>query len=117
MFKTPFYSILQSISDNNNHSVMVKLNTSHPIYQGHFPEQPVVPGVCTLQIIKECIAKIVNKELAYKTISSCKFTSLIIPSEEPFELKLTINAELSCNATVLIGGSSVLKLKANFLVK
>lgn len=117
MFKTPFYTILQIDSVENSHSVMVKLNTTHPIYQGHFPEHPVVPGVCTLQIIKECVAKISHKELTYSTIPSCKFTSLIIPTEEPIELKLNLDSDLVCNASVLVGGTSVLKLKANFSVK
>lgn len=117
MFKTPFYTILQIDSSENNHSVVIKLNTMHPIYQGHFPDHPVVPGVCTLQIIKECVAKITSKELIYSTIPSCKFTSLIIPTEETIELKLNFDSGLVCNASVLVGGSSVLKLKANFLEK
>ncbi|MBP8849009.1 MAG: hypothetical protein KBG80_00500 [Breznakibacter sp.] len=117
MFKIPFYTILQIESVENSHTVMVQLNTTHPIYQGHFPEHAVVPGVCTLQIIKECVAKISHKELTYNTIPSCKFTSLIVPTKEPIELKLNLDDTLGCNANVLVNGSSVLKLKANFSVR
>lgn len=117
MFKTPFYSILQTTSVDNSHTVTIQLNTSHPIYRGHFPEQPVVPGVCTLQIIKECVSKLYHKELIYNNIPSCKFTSLIIPTEKPIEIKLNIDDNLGCNASVIIDATAVLKLKANFSVK
>jgi 3-hydroxymyristoyl/3-hydroxydecanoyl-(acyl carrier protein) dehydratase len=33
----------------------IRLNPDHAIFAGHFPGQPVVPGVCMLQIIKELL--------------------------------------------------------------
>ena len=31
----------------------ITLNPAHPIFAGHFPGNPITPGVCMLQIIKE----------------------------------------------------------------
>ena len=51
-----FYTILSSeSSDSTIWTIQVKLNPGHPVYQGHFPGHPVVPGVCLLQLIKECV--------------------------------------------------------------
>ena len=40
-----FYTILSSeSSDSTIWTIQVKLNPGHPVYQGHFPGHPVVPG-------------------------------------------------------------------------
>ena len=59
-----FYKITYSEHINGTDwAVQVMLNPQHAIYNGHFPQQPVVPGVCMLQIIKECIEKIQQDSL------------------------------------------------------
>lgn len=59
------------------------MNPGHPVYQGHFPEHPVVPGVCLLQLIKECVEDIRQQKLQVTQVSSCKFLSAINPIETP----------------------------------
>ena len=67
-----FYKVTHSEHINETDRVVqVMLNPQHPIYNGHFPQQPVVPGVCMLQMIKECIEKIQQAPLQYKQIASC----------------------------------------------
>jgi len=59
-----FYTILSSeSSDSTIWTIQVKLNPGHPVYQGHFPGHPVVPGVCLLQLIKECVEDIRQQKL------------------------------------------------------
>ena len=48
-----FYKVTHSEHINETDWVVqVMLNPQHAIYNGHFPQQPVVPGVCMLQMIK-----------------------------------------------------------------
>lgn len=115
MYKEQFYTIQRTESAGNQHDITIKLNENHHIYKGHFPQHPVVPGVCTLQIIKECVSAIAKMKVRYQTISSCKFTSLIVPSPSPITLKITLNETLGCQTTVILNDQSVLKLKANFV--
>ena len=76
-----FYTILSSeSSDSTIWTIQVKLNPGHPVYQGHFPGHPVVPGVCLLQLIKECVEDIRQQ---VTQVSSCKFLSAINPIETP----------------------------------
>ena len=79
-----FYTILSSeSSDSTIWTIQVKLNPGHPVYQGHFPGHPVVPGVCLLQLIKECVEDIRQQKLQVTQVSSCKFLSAIYPIETP----------------------------------
>ena len=52
----------------NTYVVGVEMMPEHPIYAGHFPQQAVVPGVCTLTIIKEIIGKILSREVVFAAI-------------------------------------------------
>ena len=113
-----FYTLLQSENINaTDWSAQVALNPQHPVYGGHFPGQPVVPGVCTLQIIKECMEGICHTPLQYKQIASCKFLSAVNPNETP-ELKFTLTLKKNEDNVlqVLVEGTSAkeifIKLKA-----
>ena len=76
-----FYIILDSKSTENGISVMVKIDKNHSIFQGHFPNHPVTPGVCTMQIIKELSEKHFGKELMLKTARNVKFMAIFNPEE------------------------------------
>ena len=74
-----FYTILSSeSSDSTIWTIQIKLNPGHPVYQGHFPEHPVVPGVCLLQLIKECVEDIRQQKLQVTQVSSCKSVQFTI---------------------------------------
>ena len=45
-----FYKIIHiKEREDGKQEIEIELNPGHVLYQGHFPGQPVVPGVCTLQ--------------------------------------------------------------------
>ena len=46
-----FYTLntLQQIAANT-YLCTLTLNAEHPIFKGHFPNNPVTPGVCMMQI-------------------------------------------------------------------
>ena len=49
--------------DRTNAAAKATLNPKHPIFDGHFPESPVVPGVCMIQMIKEILSVILQEEI------------------------------------------------------
>ena len=111
-----FYTInnIEQKSDDA-FAVEVTILPEHQIYEGHFPQQPVVPGVCTLTIIRECIGNILSKEVSFASIKECKYVSALIPQEE---LRIMINLTISeSKVTALVervdDQQTVLKLKAN----
>lgn len=72
-----------------NYIVLIKLNPKHPVYQGHFPNQPITPGVCMLQITKEICESITGEKLFMTSASNIRFTAIINPNVHP-----TIRLEL-----------------------
>ena len=69
----------------------ITINKDHIVFKGHFPDNPVMPGVCMIQIIKEITEKIVNKTLFMQSANNIKFMAIINPFLTPeLELQLEI---------------------------
>ena len=101
-----FYSLTNFNFDNNQLKAVIELNAEHDVFKGHFPNNPVVPGVCMLQILKELVEKATETKLYIKECSNVKFMALINP-EVHSELKIVIDM----NA---IDGGFKLKASAQF---
>jgi len=98
---------------------IVSLNSSHPVYQGHFPGNPIVPGVCQIQMVKELIEKAVALHLRIKESENIKFLSMINPEENPkIEFNICIkpdnNLQFSATASITSGSTVFLKFKGKF---
>lgn len=92
MLINDFFKITDSTNAVGKLSSRIKLNAKHKIFGGHFPGNPVTPGVVQIQIVKEILENHFNKELALKTMSRCKFLRILNPNETP---ELFINLEIS----------------------
>ena len=64
--------------------VRVELNEKHKIFEGHFPGNPVVPGVCMVQMIKELLSSVLEKELILVTGDNLKFMNIVNPEVNKF---------------------------------
>lgn len=109
-----FYKILETKTTENGISVMVKIDKEHSIFEGHFPNHPVTPGVCTMQIIKELSEEHLGKSLMLKMARNVKFMAIINPQHNEdvrFDLAFeeAENGDLSVKSTVLIDENPALK--------
>jgi 3-hydroxyacyl-[acyl-carrier-protein] dehydratase len=86
-----FYKILseEKISDSK-YIITILVNEKHDIFKGHFPGNPIMPGVCMIQIIKELSEKITEATLMIQTLTNVKFMALINPDATP-ELRLELD--------------------------
>jgi 3-hydroxyacyl-[acyl-carrier-protein] dehydratase len=57
----------------------LEINARHKIFQGHFPQQPVVPGVCMMQMVKEIIEQVIEKKTNLSKAAEMKFLAVIDP--------------------------------------
>jgi|SRR5690554_192525 len=101
-------------------SVKVHLNKDHDIFKGHFPGNPVMPGVCMIQMIKELTENEVGEELFLTRSTNIKFMAIINPETNP-DLELTIditkdNGELKVKNTTTFEETVALRLNATFSV-
>ena len=86
-----FYKIIEFETSQNQVNAVIGLNANHEVYKGHFPGNPVVPGVIQLQIIKELLEKDLNVQLLMTELVFAKYLRLIVPNETPslqLEIKL-----------------------------
>lgn len=110
---TNFYTIIQQEQAEDKAVFSLRLNPAHPVYAGHFPGMPVVPGVCMLQIVKECVSMWTGNTVRYETVVSCKFLAVVNPEgEELFVISFTLKEGRLLQATATIGNIPVLKIKA-----
>lgn len=108
-----FYRIKHVIERENGFKSTVELMEKHPIYEGHFPFEPIVPGVCTLAIIRSCLSVYSDKNISFSKIKECKFISVIKPKAELLiSIDITFLTENTISAMVYNNDNTVLKLKA-----
>lgn len=76
--------------DGQKHEAVISINEKHEVFKGHFPGNPIMPGVCMMQIIKELTEEITGQPLVMQSLSNVKFMALINPEVNP-ELKLELD--------------------------
>jgi 3-hydroxyacyl-[acyl-carrier-protein] dehydratase len=113
--------------ENLNHAegeirCSIVLNQTHQVYKGHFPGQPVVPGVIQLQIIKEILEKSLLQQLFLKQINLAKFIQPIDPTLFPvLEIKIefsqTEENTYKINALILSKEITFSKIRALVEIK
>ncbi|MFT3793707.1 3-hydroxyacyl-ACP dehydratase [Flavobacterium sp.] len=120
MLLKDFYTI-QSLEkkDGLKHEAVLLINEKHEVFKGHFPGNPIMPGVCMMQIIKELTEKITQKTLMMQSLSNVKFMALINPEATPeLRLELDINETeeglIKVKNTTTFGETVALKLGSTY---
>ena len=121
MLLKDFYKINNLSVTENLATVNITINKDHDIFKGHFPGNPVTPGVCMMQIIKELTEEIVDKKLFMQSSSNIKFMAIINPNVNPdLELKLDItktDTGYKVRNKTSFEETVALKLTTNYIVK
>jgi len=113
------YSINERSSIDQTHVFKVVLDPDHEVYKGHFPGQPVTPGVLQVRIIRELLEQTAEKMLSLKTAQNLKFLRFIDPNEVQ-ELKVSIHIldnsddELKVKADIADNDGVYFKMMATF---
>lgn len=72
----------------------IKLDPLHPIFKGHFPGNPILPGACMMQMVKQATETYTNKKIKLILAQDIKFLSVLHPEENTLIwLELTIHME------------------------
>lgn len=116
MLLKDFYKITSlEKKDAQQYSIVILINEKHEIFKGHFPGNPIMPGVCMMQIIKELTEQITESSLIMESLSNVKFMALINP-EVSQELHLVLDVitmdgdKIKVKNTTYFGETVALKL-------
>lgn len=120
LLSSQFYKY-QLIEQNDNQSFVLKLhfNAQHEIFIGHFPNNPVVPGVTMVQLVKEVISEVLQRPIHLENISFIKFLKVIDPRIDiDYTLIIslqTIDTKIKCDAHITDESNSYFKMKSSYI--
>lgn len=73
---------LYYINAQSDATYTIHFNASHPVFAGHFPEYPIVPGACLVQIAQELMTDYLNKPVTFTAIRNLKFRQPVTPDKQ-----------------------------------
>jgi 3-hydroxymyristoyl/3-hydroxydecanoyl-(acyl carrier protein) dehydratases len=72
------------------HRAAVRIPATHPALPGHFPGQPIVPGVVLLQCVLDEGERWLGRALSVRGLLQAKFSAPLLPEQSAdVELRLT----------------------------
>lgn len=117
MLETLSTHISSETRDHQRQSLL-KINEEHPLFQGHFPGEPILPGVVLLQLFKEEAEKFYKQKLQLSEAKNVKFTALIKPGHNhPLQLISNFKkeeAQYTLSGKALVNNTIAAKVKLVF---
>ena len=117
-----FYKITKEEHSGNDLKYTLSLNGEHFIYKAHFPQNPVTPGACIIQMCRELMEKHLEQPLVIKKMTNIKYLKIINPFEAGnicVSISKISNDEVCYKANFLIGNETTQfsKLSLQFVPK
>lgn len=74
------------------HATALQIPANHPSLPGHFPGQPIVPGVVLLDCVLQEAERWLQRSVSVIALSNAKFTAPLLP-DEPAQLQLKLEGQ------------------------
>jgi 3-hydroxyacyl-[acyl-carrier-protein] dehydratase len=69
------------VETENGRTYRIALNGEHPVFEAHFAGNPIMPGACIVQLIKELASDYFGRPFFTSAVRNMKFLQVINPSE------------------------------------
>lgn len=113
------YTIQSTTESENQVQAEVLLHAGHAIFKGHFPGQPVLPGVCMMEMITEIMGEHLKKSFRISSAPLIKFLLMIDPRKNPrihIEIKYQIlPGNTTVNGKIFSGAQTFMKFQMNLV--
>jgi len=98
----------------------VTIDVNHAVFDGHFPQRSVLPGVLQLEMIKSVLSQYFNRNYQLRTIKNAKYLSMVLPEQnQHLTLELDVNKNegesLKVKAVIKVAQSVFLKFSGEFV--
>ena len=107
--------IIQSIENTDTgFTAKLRCNPEHPVYQAHFPGNPITPGACLLKTAGEVLQQKLGRPLYMKASKNIKYLNVLVPEEVKevcFKFSNFSEIENGCMAQVVIADKTVVYSK------
>ncbi len=114
MLLNDFFIIQKIETSDTEIKALLVINAAHKIFEGHFPGQPVVPGVCMMQMIKETLETVTCGSTDLVSAPEIKFLVIIDPSQNNIieaELKYKPEENGYVNVTAVLSKGETIHFK------
>lgn len=91
VLKDNLYIITSEDIDNGLFNIRLKEDCF--IYAAHFPNFPITPGVCVIQIVKELAEILFNQTLTLKSIKNAKFLKVMQPNDTEYCVNIKVKKQ------------------------
>ena len=119
MIDETFYKVVDKQSAEPLHwRYTVIFNVNHDIFNAHFPGNPIVPGVCSMEMIRQFAESMLGGEVRIPSVKNMKFIRLMTPAEGKaftFDILLTAKTDTQYSAKVAIFDGDDVIMKASLL--
>ena len=65
----------------NHFSAQFAFSSNFIGFKGHFPDKPILPGVCQIQCILVLLSKALKKNIILSSIKKIRFLNTVLPEE------------------------------------
>ena len=111
--QSEIYNISNFQQEEGRLTCNVSYDASHEIFKGHFSNHPVVPGVCTMDMIKELLQQALGKKLILRSTGQVKFLQLILPDVQPEVLITWQSTDQGYNVAASLKANDAFLFKMN----
>lgn len=80
---------LDGPASNNELKAHIRVPAESPWFDGHFPHQPVLPGIAQLGMVHELLCRALKRQLPVRQVSRVRFKQMVGPDQA---MVLTIRA-------------------------
>ena len=77
---TSLFTLHNIQSTGSKFNAEIRFDPSHPVFAGHFPGQPVVPGVFLVEILTGAVSEVSGKKSVVTEAGNLKFIQVIDPT-------------------------------------
>ena len=120
MLKEPLFKIASLTHTDGQIDAALQIDQQHEIFGGHFPDHPVVPGACMLQVVKDILGDTLKVSLGLVRADNIKFLSLVEPATGLLQLDINYQqaeGNLKVTANLLAEETVCMKLQGVFAVR
>src|ERR1700743_1596414 len=121
MLRDPLYQILATDHSDNTIHAVIEIDEHNEIFKGHFPDHPVLPGACMVQMVKEIFELEMDSTYRLQKADNLIFLTLLDPQKGQI-LPLKINyipdeTGIRTTATLTAGDQFIFKFQGVFVTQ
>jgi 3-hydroxyacyl-[acyl-carrier-protein] dehydratase len=122
MMSDPWYSISAvNVHEAGNIDFVASAGQTSPWFNGHFPGEPILPGIAQIHIVWDAIRKMAGPDRVpvITEVKRLRFRQIIRPDDNmsvtveqdrnkkgQFAFKISVRGELACNGVIITGDTT-----------